>query len=264
MDEPGSARCAVCGLGPVGRAESLAGTVWFGWAGGRTAKRSSRRIRRRRYPGLARRRSERLPCAGQVPDFGRACECDREVPARSGYSRPAASRSRRSGPAFQRPTAYARTARCLRAGRGGRTRTATPARRRRRGLPSDGNSERLVSSVEKAVAQGHYARKQLFCRDAIVAWSHQSRFKTARRLVEPYAGGRLLDYGSGDGTFLAMVHDLFPRMVGADDPGQAGDCRKRFAGLTGLSFEALADVKDRAYDGAFDVVTCMEVLEHCV
>ena len=121
-----------------------------------------------------------------------------------------------------------------------------------------------MSSVEKAVAQGHYARKQLFCRDAIVAWSHQSRFKTARRLVEPYAGGRLLDYGSGDGTFLAMVHDLFPRMVGADDPGQAGDCRKRFAGLTGLSFEALADVKDRAYDGAFDVVTCMEVLEHCV
>ncbi|MFZ0890455.1 MAG: methyltransferase domain-containing protein [Candidatus Binataceae bacterium] len=121
-----------------------------------------------------------------------------------------------------------------------------------------------MSNLAKAIEQGHYARKQLFCRDPIVAWSHASRFRLARRLVAPYAGDILLDYGCGDGTFLAMVHDLFPRMVGVDDAGQAADCRSRFGAVPGLSFETVKDLKDRSHDGAYGVLTCMEVLEHCV
>ena len=42
-----------------------------------------------------------------------------------------------------------------------------------------------------------------------MAWSHGSRFDLARRLVAARAGGRLLDYGCGDGTFVAMVHADF-------------------------------------------------------
>ena len=60
------------------------------------------------------------------------------------------------------------------------------------------------------VQAGHYAQKQIFSRSSLIAWSHRSRFLLARQIVQPYAGARLLDYGCGDGTFLAQVADLFP------------------------------------------------------
>src|SRR4051812_47145522 len=82
----------------------------------------------------------------------------------------------------------------------------------------------------RASHAGHFARKQLFCKSRVIAWSHRRRFATARRLVEPLAGGRLLDYGCGDGTFLGAVSDLFPDAVGADiDPSAIDDCRRRYA-----------------------------------
>ena len=88
---------------------------------------------------------------------------------------------------------------------------------------------------QQLLAGGAYARKQLYCKDRIVAWSHDSRFRTGRRLAEAFAGARLLDYGCGDGTFLALVHDLFPEAVGADlDPKQTADCARRFASLCGV------------------------------
>lgn len=122
-----------------------------------------------------------------------------------------------------------------------------------------------TSTGNCGVTPGHYARKQLFCRSTIIAWSHKSRFRLARRLVEPYAGRRLLDYGCGDGTFLAEVHDLFPTAVGADiDLNQALDCQTRFADVSGLSFVLTNDLAGAAHAGAYRVVTCMEVLEHCV
>ena len=37
-----------------------------------------------------------------------------------------------------------------------------------------------------------------------------------RRLVSELAGRRLLDYGCGDGTFLALISDYFLDGVGAD------------------------------------------------
>jgi len=118
--------------------------------------------------------------------------------------------------------------------------------------------------MDELLARGHYARKQLFSRSRLVAWSHGSRFATARRLVAPHAGRRLLDYGCGDGTFLALVHDLFPVATGVDaDADQMAECAARFAALPGLTFastEAL-DTADPA--NRYDVVVCMEVLEHC-
>lgn len=114
------------------------------------------------------------------------------------------------------------------------------------------------------IARGHYARKQIFSRNRLVAWSHSSRFALARRLVGPYAGGRLLDYGSGDGTFLALVHDLFPDATGADiDPGQVNECAARLSSLDGLRFVTTDTLADASHTARYDVVTCMEVLEHC-
>jgi 2-polyprenyl-3-methyl-5-hydroxy-6-metoxy-1,4-benzoquinol methylase len=115
------------------------------------------------------------------------------------------------------------------------------------------------------LAEGAYARKQLFCKDALIAWSHGSRFRMACRLVEPFAGQRLLDYGCGDGTFLAQVQDRFPDAVGADvDPQQTADCNRRLAGLGGLSFVLTRELADERHAGAYDVIVCMEVLEHCL
>lgn len=111
---------------------------------------------------------------------------------------------------------------------------------------------------------GHYARKQLFSRSRVVAWSHGRRFELARTLVAPRAGRTLLDYGCGDGTFLALVRDLYPSAVGVDpDPHQVADCRRRLASSGGLSFATIDRLADPSFDSHFDVVTCMEVLEHC-
>lgn len=113
---------------------------------------------------------------------------------------------------------------------------------------------------------GDYARKQIYCPSRVVAWSHASRFDLARRLVAARAGGRLLDYGCGDGTFVAMVHADFAETLGADvDRGQLRECAVRLGHLPGVRFAMTRDVEADAGAGRrWDVVTCMEVLEHCV
>jgi SAM-dependent methyltransferase len=96
-----------------------------------------------------------------------------------------------------------------------------------------------------------------------VAWSHGSRFDLARALVAPASGGRLLDYGCGDGTFIAMVHRGFAEACGADvEPDQIAGCRDRLGDLPGVRFALTRDLAAEA--GGWDVVTCMEVLEHCL
>jgi SAM-dependent methyltransferase len=75
----------------------------------------------------------------------------------------------------------------------------------------------------------------------------------------------LLDYGCGDGTFLAIISDLFPGAVGTDiSDRQVDECRQRFANLANLSFKSIEELSAPRYNKSFDVVTCTEVLEHCV
>ncbi len=111
---------------------------------------------------------------------------------------------------------------------------------------------------------GNYARKQIFCRSRVVRWSHGSRFELATRLVHG-RGGRLLDYGCGDGTFVAMAHAAFDEVAGVDvDPSQVDECARRLGQLRNVRFALTASLSAPAEIGRWDVVTCMEVLEHCL
>ena len=59
--------------------------------------------------------------------------------------------------------------------------------------------------------------------------------------------------------------DLFPNAAGGDiDSWQNEDCRKRFAAHPGISFLSIDELEQPAHRGGYDIVTCMEVLEHCL
>lgn len=119
-----------------------------------------------------------------------------------------------------------------------------------------------------AIKTGHYARKQLFCRSRLIGWSHRRRFETGIRLAGRLAGQRLLDYGCGDGTFLAllMAEATAPALaLGVEvDDDQVQDCRARYGGEGRLSFLKVDALNEAEHKHAFDGVVCMEVLEHVV
>jgi 2-polyprenyl-3-methyl-5-hydroxy-6-metoxy-1,4-benzoquinol methylase len=122
-----------------------------------------------------------------------------------------------------------------------------------------------VSSPSRDVLrQGHYARKQIFSRNAAVAWSHRRRFALARELAGRHAGGALLDYGCGDGTFIALAHEAFAEAVGADiDDEQVRGCADRLGALHGVRFLPTDALRAAEHRSRYDVIVCMEVLEHC-
>jgi 2-polyprenyl-3-methyl-5-hydroxy-6-metoxy-1,4-benzoquinol methylase len=119
--------------------------------------------------------------------------------------------------------------------------------------------------VTDPIASGDYARKQIYCPSRVVAWSHGSRFRLAAQLASAAAGGRLLDYGCGDGTFIALTHGTFASAIGCDiDAAQLAECRRRFGDLADVRFILTAELDTPANARAYDAVTCMEVLEHCM
>ncbi len=114
-----------------------------------------------------------------------------------------------------------------------------------------------------ALEQGHYYQKQLGCDSSVIAWTHRARFEVGLGLIGT-SPATLLDYGCGDGTFMAMAADRIGSGWGADiDAGQVDEARRRLAGFTNLQFSTIAELAAPLHASAYDVVTCMETLEHC-
>jgi SAM-dependent methyltransferase len=116
----------------------------------------------------------------------------------------------------------------------------------------------------ESITQGHYYRKQLACKSGVIAWSHKSRFNLGLRLIGSPVR-KLLDYGCGDGTFLALAAEHVEQGYGADVAAdQIDDCRTRISACSNLHFCAVRELGTPIHAGAYDVVTCMETLEHCI
>ena len=125
-----------------------------------------------------------------------------------------------------------------------------------------------MTSDRDSLRQGHYAAKQLHSSDRLISWSHRRRFERGLALAGDLAGQRILDYGCGDGTFLALLQEgksAPADAVGAEiDPRIVADCRRRFTELPSVRFVDVASLQDPAESESYDAVFCMEVLEHVV
>src|SRR5580765_799065 len=108
----------------------------------------------------------------------------------------------------------------------------------------DSRQRVAMAHVPDPVGAGYFARQQIYSRDPLIAWSHRRRFRTALVLARPFTGGRVLDYGCGDGTFVGLLQTSGapPAVaVGAEiDPRVVADCRHRFASLSGVRFMDVA------------------------
>lgn len=115
------------------------------------------------------------------------------------------------------------------------------------------------------LAEGHYAKKQLACKDRLIAWSHRRRFETALKIARKIAGKRILDYGCGDGTFLALLEAsnlAFEEALGAELTSEmAVDCKRR-VGTGRVNFCQIAELNQARFQERYDAAFCLEVLEH--
>jgi ubiquinone/menaquinone biosynthesis C-methylase UbiE len=125
-----------------------------------------------------------------------------------------------------------------------------------------------VPDLRDAVSRGRHAQKQILSRSKLVAWSHGRRFATALALAREFGGKRILDYGCGDGTFLALA------MMGASPPSTAvgadvidnlvEDCQRRYSIEPRMSFVHVDALDHPKHARQYDAVFCMEVLEHVI
>ena len=112
------------------------------------------------------------------------------------------------------------------------------------------------------IKDGHFYQRQFDCNCGVIAWSHRSRFGLALKVMGD-SPKRLLDYGCGDGTFLAMAADRVQQGEGLDlSDYMINSCKTRLETFPNLKFSVVGDFDYESNLGVYDVVTCMETLEH--
>jgi 2-polyprenyl-3-methyl-5-hydroxy-6-metoxy-1,4-benzoquinol methylase len=98
--------------------------------------------------------------------------------------------------------------------------------------------------------------------NALAEYDHASRYHFVRQLVAGGAGGALLDLGCGLGVGSRFLAPAFQRVVGVDvSPEALEEARKRTS-EPHVSFVSLKAFTAQPQPERFDVVTCLEVIEH--
>ena len=93
-------------------------------------------------------------------------------------------------------------------------------------------------------------------------FSHGQRFLTAVQLLGPQPDDRILDYGSGDGNLLTMIHNKSPQTTCIGYEPMPGMYRQLVENL-GVSPEDRVQVVNSLSSLAkVDKIACLEVFEH--
>lgn len=125
-----------------------------------------------------------------------------------------------------------------------------------------------ISDENSSIADGEYARKQIYCPDTLISWSHRKRFKVALDLARAIGPCSILDYGCGDGTFLGLLSqesNRFGTGIGLEvSPQLVNECRTRYAYRASLRFTSVDEFLLTTPRQKVDAIFCMEVLEHVV
>jgi 2-polyprenyl-3-methyl-5-hydroxy-6-metoxy-1,4-benzoquinol methylase len=98
--------------------------------------------------------------------------------------------------------------------------------------------------------------------NALAEYDHASRYHFVRRLVAGSKGGALLDLGCGLGVGTRFLAPSFQRVVGVDVSPEALEEARRRTSDPHVSFVTLKDFDTEPRSERFDVVTCLEVIEH--
>lgn len=119
-------------------------------------------------------------------------------------------------------------------------------------------------SFQNELETGVYEKKQLLSKSRLIAWSHRSRFEFGLDQVRAFGGRSILDYGCGDGVFLKSLNGAYEKCVGVDiSTNFINDCRLRMGSRPGYDFLMVDELEAHYGPESFDVITCMETLEHC-
>lgn len=107
-----------------------------------------------------------------------------------------------------------------------------------------------------------YSKGTIHSPSRLKRFSHTARFTLASHLISPGDGDRILDYGTGDGHLLVLLHEANPRALIVGYEPTPAMYEELTSGLASFcSIKVVSDLTSCA-PFSFNKIACLEVLEH--